>query len=89
MSDRQGWCHEKFAPVREAFDRNFAAGQEVGASVPIRFGMGYGLSIEVMPMGPKPHIASWGGSTVVVDQDARRRSMAASTQPSSSSGGLG
>ena len=29
--------------------------------VPIRFGMGYGLSSEMMPMGPNEHIAYWGG----------------------------
>jgi CubicO group peptidase (beta-lactamase class C family) len=42
--------------------------------VPITFGMGYGLSTEDLPMGPNPHIAfwgGWGGSTVIVDQDAR------------------
>jgi CubicO group peptidase (beta-lactamase class C family) len=35
MSDVQGRCHEDFAPVREAFENNFAAAQEVGASVAV------------------------------------------------------
>ncbi|MCZ6855963.1 MAG: serine hydrolase, partial [Gammaproteobacteria bacterium] len=42
--------------------------------VPIRFGMGYGLTSELMPMGPNEHICywgGWGGSSIVVDQDAK------------------
>lgn len=42
--------------------------------LPIRFGMGYGLTSDKMPMGPNPHIAywgGWGGSSIVVDTDAR------------------
>ena len=40
----------------------------------MRFGMGYGLTSDALPMGPNPHICYWGGyggSTIVVDQDAR------------------
>ena len=42
--------------------------------LPIRFGMGYGLTSDAMPMGPNPHVCywgGWGGSSIVVDQDAR------------------
>ncbi len=49
-------------------------GQDLVLGVPMVFGMGYGLTNEVLPMGPNEHIAywgGWGGSTVVVDQDAR------------------
>jgi len=51
-----------------------AHGQDLVLGAPIRFGMGYGLTSDALPMGPNPHIAywgGWGGSTVVVDQDAR------------------
>ncbi|MEO0982793.1 MAG: serine hydrolase domain-containing protein [Pseudomonadota bacterium] len=49
-------------------------GHDLVLDVPIIFGMGYGLSNEALPMGPNKHIAYWGGyggSTVVIDQDAR------------------
>ena len=49
-------------------------GVDLVLGVPIRFGMGYGLTSDVMPMGPNPHTAywgGWGGSTITVDQDAR------------------
>jgi CubicO group peptidase (beta-lactamase class C family) len=49
-------------------------GTDLVLGVPIRFGMGYGLTSEVMPMGPNEHIAywgGWGGSSIVIDQDAR------------------
>jgi CubicO group peptidase (beta-lactamase class C family) len=48
-------------------------GKDLVLGVPLRFGMGYGLTTDLMPMGPNEHIAywgGWGGSTVVVDQDA-------------------
>lgn len=49
-------------------------GTDLVLGAPIVFGMGYGLSSPAMPMGPNKNIAywgGWGGSTVVVDQDAR------------------
>lgn len=61
------------AGARRVFDEQ-SFGEDLVLGVPIRFGMGYGLTSEMMPMGPNPHIAywgGWGGSTVVVDQDAR------------------
>ena len=49
-------------------------GKDLVLGVPVRFGMGYGLTTKLMPMGPNPRTAywgGWGGSSVVVDQDAR------------------
>jgi CubicO group peptidase (beta-lactamase class C family) len=49
-------------------------GTDLVLGTPLRFGMGYGLTSDAMPMGPNPHIAywgGWGGSTVVVDMDAK------------------
>ena len=49
-------------------------GEDLVLGVPITFGMGYGLSTDLLPMGPNKHIAywgGWGGSTVVIDLDAR------------------
>jgi CubicO group peptidase (beta-lactamase class C family) len=40
--------------------------------VPIRFGIGYGLGSERMPLGPRTCFwGGWGGSVVVVDLDTR------------------
>lgn len=61
------------AGARRIFDRQ-TSGMDLVLGVPITFGMGYGLSTPDFPMGPNEHIAYWGGyggSTVVVDQDAR------------------
>jgi CubicO group peptidase (beta-lactamase class C family) len=61
------------AGARRVFDEQ-TNGTDLVLGVPIRFGMGYGLTSSIMPMGPNEHIAywgGWGGSTVVVDQDAR------------------
>ena len=41
---------------------------------PIRFGIGYGLTSEQMPLGPNPRTCfwgGWGGSLVIVDLDQR------------------
>ncbi len=49
-------------------------GEDLVLGVPIRFGLGYGLNGKEVPMGPNEHICywgGWGGSTIVVDQDAR------------------
>ena len=49
-------------------------GMDLVLGVPVRFGMGYGLTSSAMPMGPNEHIGywgGWGGSTIVIDQDAR------------------
>ena len=42
--------------------------------VPLRFGLGFGLSSEALPIGPNPRTffwGGWGGSLVVVDLDAK------------------
>jgi CubicO group peptidase (beta-lactamase class C family) len=54
------------------FDEQIS-GQDLVLGVPLRFGMGYGLTSDALPMGPNEHTAywgGWGGSTIVVDQDA-------------------
>jgi CubicO group peptidase (beta-lactamase class C family) len=61
------------AGCRVIFDEQ-CSGQDLVLNAPIRFGMGYGLTSDVMPMGPNQNIAywgGWGGSTAVIDQDAR------------------
>ena len=61
------------AGCRAIFDEQ-TYGKDLVLGVPIKFGMGYGISTDDMPMGPNKNIAywgGWGGSTVVVDQDAR------------------
>ena len=48
-------------------------GRDLVLGVPLRFGLGYGLNGDVVPVGPNPNTCfwgGWGGSTVVVDQDA-------------------
>ncbi len=50
------------------------SGKDLVLGIPIVFGMGYGINSAAFPMGPNDRIAywgGWGGSTVVVDQDAR------------------
>ena len=61
------------AGCRAIFDKQ-TFGKDLVLGVPIRFGMGYGITTDAMPMGPNPNIAywgGWGGSTAVIDQDAR------------------
>ena len=61
------------AGVDRIFDEQIN-GEDLVLGVPMRFGMGYGLNSSVMPLGPNERIAywgGWGGSTIVVDQDAR------------------
>ncbi|MDA1074161.1 MAG: serine hydrolase [Proteobacteria bacterium] len=61
------------AGCRAIFDEQ-SFGEDLVLGVPLRFGMGYGLTSDLMPMGPNPNIAywgGWGGSTVVVDMDAK------------------
>jgi CubicO group peptidase (beta-lactamase class C family) len=58
----------------EATDAIFevqADGTDKVLGVPIRFGMGYGLGNEVMPLGPRAcYWGGYGGSIIVLDQDA-------------------
>ncbi len=47
-------------------------GRDLVLDLPLRFGMGYGLSSETMPMGPRTCAwGGYGGSLVVNDLDAR------------------
>lgn len=60
------------AGTRRAFDEQ-SYGEDLVLGVPMRFGMGYGLNGKEVPMGPNDNICywgGWGGSTIVVDQDA-------------------
>jgi CubicO group peptidase (beta-lactamase class C family) len=56
----------------EALFEEQANGDDLVLGVPLRFGLGYGLSSATMPMGP--HSCAWGGyggSLVFNDLDAR------------------
>lgn len=60
------------AGCRKIFDEQ-SNGMDLVLGIPIRFGMGYGLTSEAMPMGPNKNVAywgGWGGSTAIVDLDA-------------------
>ncbi|HET9092457.1 MAG TPA: serine hydrolase domain-containing protein, partial [Acidimicrobiales bacterium] len=47
-------------------------GPDLVLGVPIRFGMGFGLSGEMLPAGPRTYFwGGWGGSLVVADLDTR------------------
>jgi CubicO group peptidase (beta-lactamase class C family) len=60
---------------REAVDAIFeeqSNGRDLVLGVPLRFGMGYGLASETMPMGPRSCAwGGYGGSLVLNDLDAR------------------
>ena len=61
------------ASTRRVFEEQ-TNGTDLVLNVPLVFGLGYGLSNPQMPMGPNKNTAywgGWGGSMVVVDQDAR------------------
>jgi CubicO group peptidase (beta-lactamase class C family) len=50
------------------------SGTDLVMQMPIRFGLGYGLNDPLWPQGPNPRTffwGGWGGSTVVIDLDAR------------------
>ncbi|HWE66484.1 MAG TPA: serine hydrolase domain-containing protein [Acidimicrobiales bacterium] len=48
-----------------------ANGTDLALGVPLRFGMGYGLGNEFMPLGPRACFwGGYGGSLIVIDQDA-------------------
>src|SRR5262245_34350454 len=49
-------------------------GPDLVLGLPIRFGMGYGLTSPAFQLGPNPQTCfwgGWGGSLVIVDADAR------------------
>jgi CubicO group peptidase (beta-lactamase class C family) len=47
-------------------------GTDLVLGVPLRFGMGFGLSGDLMPIGPRACFwGGWGGSLVIIDLDTR------------------
>jgi CubicO group peptidase (beta-lactamase class C family) len=59
------------AGVRAIFEEQ-SRGRDLVLGVPLRFGMGYGLASETMPMGPRSCAwGGYGGSLVLNDLDAR------------------
>lgn len=47
-------------------------GTDLVLGVPLRFGLGYGLAGELMPIGPRAAFwGGWGGSLVITDLDAK------------------
>jgi CubicO group peptidase (beta-lactamase class C family) len=48
-----------------------ADGEDLVLGMPMRYGMGYGLSSETMPMGPRTCFwGGYGGSLIIMDQEA-------------------
>lgn len=50
------------------------SGKDLVLNVPLRFGLGYGLNQPAAPLSPNQNVCywgGWGGSVIVVDQDAR------------------
>lgn len=59
--------------TRRVFEQQ-SSGIDLVLGIPVNFGMGYGINNPAMPLGPNKHIAYWGGyggSIVLIDQDAR------------------
>jgi CubicO group peptidase (beta-lactamase class C family) len=59
--------------VERIFDEQ-TNGTDLVLGVPLRFGMGYGLQSELMPLGPNKKVCywgGWGGSLALIDCDAR------------------
>jgi CubicO group peptidase (beta-lactamase class C family) len=47
-------------------------GTDLVLGVALRFGMGFGLSAELMPIGPRACFwGGWGGSLVIIDLDTK------------------
>ena len=49
-------------------------GKDLVLGMPIRWGLGFGLTSKEIPVGPNPRAffwGGWGGSLVVIDPDAR------------------
>lgn len=61
------------AGARRIFEQQ-CSGIDLVLGIPVTFGMGYGINNPATPIGPNQNIAYWGGyggSIVIVDQDAR------------------
>jgi CubicO group peptidase (beta-lactamase class C family) len=49
-------------------------GVDLVMGMPVALGLGYGINSQLLPIAPNPHVCFWGGyggSLVVVDQDAK------------------
>lgn len=60
------------AGVKTIFDVQ-TDGEDLVLETPIRFGMGFGLTSDTMPLSPNPNTCfwgGWGGSLAVIDTDA-------------------
>jgi CubicO group peptidase (beta-lactamase class C family) len=56
----------------DAVFREQSNGTDLILGIPLRFGIGYGLGSETMPLGPRTCFwGGWGGSIIVVDLDLR------------------
>ena len=61
------------AGTRRVFEQQ-SSGIDLVLGIPVTFGMGYGINNPATPIGPNKNIAYWGGyggSIVLIDQDAR------------------
>lgn len=61
------------AGTRRIFEKQ-SSGVDLVLGIPVTFGLGYGINDPAMPLGPNENLAYWGGyggSIVIVDQDAR------------------
>lgn len=61
------------AGTRRIFEQQ-SSGVDLVLGIPVMFGLGYGINNPATPLGPNEKIAYWGGyggSIVIVDQDAR------------------
>lgn len=61
------------AGTRRVFEQQFS-GTDLVLGIPVVYGLGYGINNPAMPLGPNTHMAYWGGyggSIVIIDQDAR------------------
>lgn len=61
------------AGAKRVFEEQ-TSGTDLVLGIPVTFGMGYGINNAAVPIGPNKHIAFWGGyggSLVLIDQDAR------------------
>jgi CubicO group peptidase (beta-lactamase class C family) len=56
----------------EAIFEEQSNGKDLVLGVDLRFGMGFGLSAELMPIGPRAcYWGGWGGSLVILDLDTK------------------
>jgi len=61
------------AGAKRVFEEQMS-GTDMVSGLPVTYGMGYGINNPAAPLGPNKHIAYWGGyggSLVLIDQDAR------------------